>query len=115
MHVDYDNKKLTINCPKAYHTAAMLDHVKDIVGVSEESLSKQECFVRGSYVYSFVGVEVFEYTKPEDPDHTMFRNLMLTGVAKSVYAGEFMPEDNKVELTENLHINVEGDADIQTQ
>lgn len=115
MHVNYEAKKLAINCPKAYHTSLMLAHVEDIQSTVEESLTQDKCSVRGSYVYSFIGLEVFEYEKPKHPEHTSFKNLVLTGMPVSMYTGEFMPEDKKVELTENVHINVEGDANIQTE
>lgn len=115
MHVNYDSKHLILNCPKAYHTSLLLNHVLDVQSVEEESLTKDQCVVRGTYVYSFIGLEVFEYLNPKDPNHKSFKNLVLTGMPSSMYTGEFMPEDNKVELTENVHINVEGDANIQTK
>lgn len=114
MHVDYDNKRLAINCPKAYHTAQMLDHVHDITTVETESLSEQKCVVRGAYVYSFIGLEVFEYTNPIDPEHPAFANLVLTGMPRSMYTGEFMPEDVKYELTSDIHTNAESDANVET-
>lgn len=115
MHVDYGAKKLAINCPKAYHTSLMLSHVEDIQSTVEESLTQDKCSVRGSYVYSFIGLEVFEYEAPRHPEHTSFKNLVLTGMPVSMYTGEFMPEDAQVELTENVHIDVEGDSNIQTE
>lgn len=114
MHVDYNNKRLAINCPKAFHTAQMLNHVHDIATAETESLSKQKCVVRGSYVYSFVALEVFEYTNPIDPEHPAFVNLVLTGMPRNMYTGEFMPEDIKVELTDDVHIKAEGDVNVET-
>lgn len=111
MHVDYDNKRLAINCPKAYHTAQMLDHVHDITTVETESLSGQKCVVRGAYVYSFVGLEVFEYTSPNSGDHKAFANLVLTGMPRSMYTGEFFPESEDRAV---MHIEVEGDVNVQT-
>lgn len=105
MHVDYDSKKLTINCPKAYHAAVMLAHVADIVLVEREALSNQKCRAVGSYVYSYIGLEIFEYENPEDPDHKSFNNLVLTGMPLSMFTGEFMPEDNAVELAETQEQN----------
>lgn len=115
MHVDYDSKRLMLNCPKAYHTSLLLDHVLSNQSVEEESLTKDQCVVRGSYVYSFIGLEVFEYVNPKYPDHTSFKNLVLTGMPVSMYTGEFMPVLNSDPLEENLHISVEGDANIQTE
>lgn len=111
MHVDYDNKRLAINCPKAYHTAQMLDHVHSVATVDAESLSGQKCVVRGAYVYSFIGLEIFEYTSPNSGDHTAFANLVLTGMPQSMYTGEFMPE---AEDRAVMHIEVEGDVNIET-
>lgn len=100
MHVNYDSKRLVLNCPKAYHTSLLLDHVLSIQSVEEEALTKDQCVARGSYVYSFIGLEVFEYLSPTNPEHTSFKNLVLTGMPVSMYTGEFMPEDVKLKLTE---------------
>lgn len=100
MHVDYDKKQLTINCPKAYHASLMLDHVLDIVSVEAESLSEQKCRVSGAYVYYFIGLEVFVYEQPTNPDHPSFKNLVLTGMPLSMFTGEFMPNMKLDELTE---------------
>lgn len=122
MHVDYDSKQLTINCPKAYHASLMLDHVLDIVNVEQESLSNQKCRVSGAYVYYFIGLEVFTYEEPTHTDHPSFRNLVLTGMPLVMFSGEFMPNltlDEPTELPEQtdrsvMHIEVEGDVSIQT-
>lgn len=100
MHVDYEAKKLAINCPKAYHTSLLLAHVEDIQSTVQEATTEYKCSVRGSYVYSFIGLEVYEYENPPNPEHPTFKNLVLTGMPISMYTGEFMPEDKKVELTE---------------
>jgi hypothetical protein len=122
MHVDYDNKRLMINCPKAYHTSLMLDHVLDIISTEHEALTGDECCVEGSYVYSFIGVEVYRYAEPSAHRYPSFKNYMLTGMPLSMFTGEFMPEETTIELTESideqsdratLHIEVEGDVSTQ--